>query len=305
MRGLVIKSTGSFYQVKVEGDVFECRVKGKLRMKGLVTTNPVSVGDWVQFEMESHGRGMITEVEERKNYIIRKSTNLSKQAHIVAANIDTAYLVVTLVAPQTSFGFIDRFLVSCEAYEIPAVLVFNKMDQYADESLPVLEKIIAMYDNIGYPSIKTSVVSNMNLEELEISMKGRVSLLSGHSGVGKSSLLNAIYPGLNVRVGDISDSHQKGQHTTTFAEMFELPFGGYLVDTPGIKGFGLIDIEKEELAMYFPEMRERLPHCKYYNCQHVSEPGCAVKKGLEEGTIAETRYQSYLGMMDDGEGPYR
>lgn len=305
MRALVIKSTGSFYQVRVGETFYECRIKGKLRLKGLVTTNPVSVGDWVNIELENEREGMITDVEERSNYIIRKSTNLSKQAHIVAANIDTAYLVVTMVAPQTTFGFIDRFLVSCEAYRIPAVLVFNKIDQYADESMPMIDEVIGIYERIGYPCLKTSATQNINLIELAESMKGKVSLLSGHSGVGKSSLINAIYPGLNLRVGEISDSHQTGQHTTTFAEMFELPFGGYLVDSPGIKGFGLIDIEKAELSHYFPELHDLLPECKFYNCQHASEPGCAVKVAVEEGLVAQTRYESYLSMLNDDEGPYR
>ncbi len=305
MRALVIKSTGSFYQVRVGETFYECRIKGKFRMKGVVTTNPVSVGDWVNIELENEREGMITDVEERRNYIIRKSTNLSKQAHIVAANVDTAFLVVTMVSPQTTFGFIDRFLVSCEAYRIPAVLVFNKIDQYADESMPMIEEIIKVYERIGYTCLKTSATQNINLVEFADAMKGKVSLLSGHSGVGKSSLINAIYPGLNLRVGEISDSHQTGQHTTTFAEMFELPFGGYLVDSPGIKGFGLIDIEKAELSHFFPEMHDLLPKCKFYNCQHATEPACAVKEAVEEGLVAHTRYESYLSMLADDEGPYR
>lgn len=305
MKGLVLKSTGSFYQVQTEQGVMQCRIKGKFRMKGLVTTNPVSVGDKVLLDEEQNGQGIITDIEPRHNYIIRKSTNLSKQAHIIAANIDTAFLVVTLVYPQTSFGFIDRFLVCCEAFDIPVVLIFNKIDQYADESLETIDSIIEMYREIGYESIKTSAIDNIGLDELKVLLEGKISLFSGHSGVGKSSLLNAVYPEFDARIGDVSESSQKGQHTTTFAEMFPLPDGGYIVDTPGIKGFGLIDIEKEELAMYFPEMSERLSGCKFYNCKHISEPGCAVKEAVEEGGISETRYQSYCAMMEDDEGPYR
>lgn len=305
MTGLVLKSTGSFYQVKVGDRVVECRIKGKFRIKGIVTTNPVSVGDVVTIEMEANDRGVITEIEQRRNYIIRKSTNLSKQAHIIAANIDTAFLVVTLVAPQTSFGFIDRFLVCCEAYDIPAVLVFNKIDQYANESLPVLDQVIDQYKQIGYDCMVTSAIDGTNIPELKELLHDKVSLFSGHSGVGKSSLLNAAFPEFDVRVGDISESSQKGQHTTTFAEMFELPGGGYIVDTPGIKGFGIIDIEKEELALYFPEMKALLSDCKFYNCKHLTEPGCAVKEAVENGEIAETRYESYVAIMADDEGPYR
>jgi len=305
MKGLVLKSTGSFYQVQVEGNIMECRIKGKFRTKGIVTTNPVSVGDLVTVEKEQDGRGIITEIEPRKNYIIRKSTNLSKQAHIVAANIDTAFLVVTLIAPETSFGFIDRFLVSCEAFGVPVVIVFNKIDQYADESLEVIQQIINYYESIGYDCLTTSATDGTNIKELTRLMSGKVSLLSGHSGVGKSSLLNAVYPEWEVRVGDISSVHQKGQHTTTFAEMFPLPEGGFLVDTPGIKGFGIIDIEKDELALYFPEMKELLSDCKFYNCKHINEPGCAVKQAVQEGQIADWRYQSYLSLMNDDEGPYR
>lgn len=305
MKGLVIKSTGSFYQVRYSGKTIECRIKGKLRTSGIVTTNPVAVGDWVEFEMEDNGRGMITEISPRKNYIIRKSTNLSRQAQVVAANIDTAYIVITLAAPYTSFGFIDRFLVTCEAFQIPAILVFNKMDQYADESLPAIRDIASMYEGIGYPSLLTSAKTGYNLHLLKESMQGKVSLLSGHSGVGKSSLLSALFPDIQVRIGELSEYHQKGQHTTTFAEMFELPEGGYIVDTPGIKGFGLIDIEKDELALYFPEMRNLLPGCRFYNCKHVNEPGCAVKDALEAGEIPASRYESYLNMLQSDEGPYR
>ena len=305
MRGLVLKSTGSFYQVQVEGAIMECRIKGKFRTKGIVTTNPVSVGDWVILDEEQDGRGIITDIEPRKNYIIRKSTNLSKQAHIVASNIDRAFLIVTLVAPETSFGFIDRFLICCEAFDVPVVIVFNKIDQYADESLEAIQQIMDYYTSIGYTCLTTSAIDGTNIEQLASMMTGKVCLLSGNSGVGKSSLLNAVYPEIDVRVGDISSSHQKGQHTTTFAEMFPLPDGGFLVDTPGIKGFGIIDIEKDELALYFPEMKDLLSNCKFYNCKHLNEPGCAVKEAVEEGQIADWRYQSYLSLMNDDEGPYR
>ncbi len=302
MKGLVLKSTGSFYQVKIGEEVVECRIKGKFRIQGITTTNPVSVGDVVEVDMAT---SMITAIEQRKNYIIRKSTNLSKQAHIIAANLDTAFLVVTLVAPQTSFGFIDRFLVCCEAFDIPGVLIFNKIDQYADESLPILEQVIDQYKRIGYDCMVTSAIDGTNIPELMELLKDKISLFSGHSGVGKSSLLNAAFPEFDVRVGDISESSQKGQHTTTFAEMFPLPGGGYIVDTPGIKGFGIIDVEKEELALYFPEMKALLSDCKFYNCKHLTEPGCAVKEAVENGEIAETRYESYAAIMSDDEGPYR
>lgn len=305
MKGLVLKSTGSFYQVKSGDEVIECRIKGKFRIQGLVTTNPVSVGDIVHFEMEQNNRGIIHEIEPRKNYIIRKSTNLSKQAHIIAANIDTAFLVVTLVAPQTTFGFIDRFLVCCEAFDIPTILIFNKIDQYAEESLPMLDLVIKQYENIGYCCLKTSATEGTNIPELKALLEKKISLFSGNSGVGKSSLLNTAFPEFDVRVGEISESSQKGQHTTTFAEMFPLPGGGYIVDTPGIKGFGIIDVKKEELALYFPEMKALLSDCKFYNCRHLTEPGCAVKEAVENGDIAETRYESYGNIMAGDEGPYR
>ncbi len=305
MKGLVTKSTGSWYNVLYEGEIVPCRIKGKFRINGIVTTNPVSVGDVVTFEEDTAGQGIITEIEPRKNYIIRKSTNLSKQAHIIAANLDYALLVITLKSPQTTFGFIDRFLVTCEAFHVPAVLVFNKEDIYEGKDLEQLNEAIRIYQQIGYTCIKTSAETGVGLEEVEKIFKDKVTLLSGQSGVGKSSLLNAMFPNFNVRVGAVSKSHKKGQHTTTFAEMFQLPNGGHIIDTPGIKGFGLYDIEKDEIGLYYPEMKERLGNCKFYNCKHINEPGCAVLEGLETGEIALTRYDSYLGMQEDTGNPYR
>ncbi len=306
MTGMVLKSTGSFYQVIVEDKIFQCRIKGKLRLQGMVTTNPVTVGDKVLLEPINETEAMIVSLVPRTNYLVRKSTNLSKQAHVVAANIDIAFLIVTVNYPPTSYGFIDRFLVTCEAYGIPVNLVINKVDLYnntADENR--LEQMVSIYDSIGYPSILTSTINESGLSHLREIMVNKINLLSGNSGVGKSSLINALYPHLNTRTGEISDYHQKGQHTTTFAEMFPLPDKGYLVDTPGIKGFGLLDFEKSELALYFPEMKGLLDQCKFYNCKHISEPGCAVKEALQEGNIPSSRYNSYLGMMADDEGPYR
>ncbi|HEX4887826.1 MAG TPA: ribosome small subunit-dependent GTPase A [Luteibaculaceae bacterium] len=306
MKGRVLKSTGSFYQVQLDSGVVECRIKGKFRMKGLVTTNPVAVGDWVEVELEAEaeGRGMIVDIAPRTNYLIRRSTNLSKQAHVVAANIDLACLVVTLAAPPTSFGFIDRFLVTAEAFDIPVLLVFNKVDLLVDFP-EALDEAVQLYESVGYQTIRTSIDVPDSIAALRARVAGKVCLFSGHSGVGKSSLVKAMYPHFDIRVGDISMAHMKGQHTTTFAEMHQLPDGGYMVDTPGIKGFGIIDIEKTELGLYFPEMKELLDQCKFYNCKHLNEPGCAVKAAVDEGLIPPTRYASYQAIMQDDEGPYR
>lgn len=302
MKGLVLKSTGKNYEVKGEdGVTYQCTIRGKLRLKGLVTTNPIAAGDWVQLEIEEENRANIRDVFERKNYIIRKSVNLSKEAQIVASNIDNAFLVVTTTRPQTTAGFIDRFLITAEAYGIPVTLVFHKIDQYSEEELYELDELITAYDNVGYPFLVTSLVNGQNLDVMAEQMKDKINLLSGHSGTGKSSLVNYFIPGKDIRIGDISESSNKGQHTTTFAEMHELPFGGYIVDTPGIKGFGLVDIPKDEIPNYFIEFFRRLPECKFGNCKHVNEPGCAVRSAVSNGEIPESRYRSYISMINDEE----
>lgn len=306
-RGLVIRSTGSSYEVKAEdGTVHTCRVRGKMRQKKFRSTNPVAVGDWVQIN-QIDDDSFIEKIEERKNYIARKSVNLSKQSHIIASNLDQAVLVATIKDPMTFPTFIDRFCVASEAFHIPVVIVFNKVDLLDEEEREVLEAFAETYQDIDYKVVFTSCETAEGLEPFKEVLKGKTSLLSGHSGVGKSTLVNLIDPKLDLRVGEISAAHATGQHTTTFAEMFELDFGGYIVDTPGIRGFGLIDIDKEELAGYFPEMRELLPECKFYNCLHIKEPGCAVKQALEDGELAETRYKSYLNMYEESveENPYR
>ncbi|MCC6599500.1 MAG: ribosome small subunit-dependent GTPase A [Crocinitomicaceae bacterium] len=307
-KGLVLKSTGKWYDVKSEdGQLFHCQIRGKLRLKGLQTTNPVAAGDRVFFETEREDKGNIVQIEERRNYIIRRSVNLSKEAQIVAANIDRAFLVVTTERPQTTPGFIDRYLVTAEAYGIPVTIVFHKMDQYAEDELDSVAECIETYAEIGYDYIQTSIPLLMGLDELKERMKDRVCLFSGHSGTGKSSLINQFIPEKELRTGEISDASQKGQHTTTFAEMHELPFGGYVVDTPGIKGFGIVDIPKDELHHYFIEFFRLLPECRFNNCKHVSEPGCAVIAALERDELALSRYNSYLSMLGDQEerSPYR
>ncbi|HEX7366297.1 MAG TPA: ribosome small subunit-dependent GTPase A [Pelobium sp.] len=295
MQGLVIKSTGSWYTVEDEkGNRYECRIKGKLRMKGLVSTNPVAVGDMVDFEPEPDlATAVISKVHDRKNYIIRKSINLSKQVQIIAANLDLACLVVTLASPRTSLGFIDRFLVTAEAYGVPAILVFNKLDLFSADGLEILENYIDLYQGIGYACYSVSATKGLNIPELENVLKDKISLFSGHSGVGKSSLINRLIPGKELRIGKISDWSEMGKHTTTFAELFDLPFGGKLIDTPGIRELGVTDIEKHELAHFFPEMRALMRDCKFNNCVHINEPGCAVLKALEQGDLEPTRYDSY------------
>lgn len=295
MQGLVIKSTGSWYQVFAEdGETYACRIKGKFRIKGIQTTNPIAVGDQVDFEFEPNAEtGVINHLHDRKNYIIRKSINLSKQSQIIAANLDQAFLMVTLASPRTSLGFIDRFLVTAEAYDIPTSLVFNKLDIYSDEGLEILAAYKAIYENIDYPCYEVSALKGTNIEQLKVLLKDKVTLFSGHSGVGKSSLINAILPDFDLKTGEVSEWSDKGQHTTTFAEMHPLPFGGYLIDTPGIRELGIVDIEKEELSHFFVEMRERLNECKFNNCRHINEPGCAIIKAVEEGEIAPSRYDSY------------
>ncbi|ADY53929.1 ribosome small subunit-dependent GTPase A [Pseudopedobacter saltans DSM 12145] len=303
MQGLVTKSTGSWYSVIAEnGERYECRIKGKLRIKGIVSTNPVAVGDIVTFELEpDQETGVISKIEPRKNYIIRKSINLSKQAHIIAANMDQAFLIVTLASPRTSLGFIDRFLVTAEAYHIPATLIFNKLDLFSEEGLDILEDFMSIYEDIGYPCYTVSANDGTNIDLIEDLLKDKTTLFSGHSGVGKSSLINKLIPNLEIKTGEISDWSDSGKHTTTFAEMYDLPFGGKLIDTPGIRELGVFDIDKKQLAHYFPEFRERMHDCKFNNCVHINEPGCAVLKALEDGEIEPSRYDSYLSIYNGNE----
>lgn len=299
MQGLVTKSTGSWYQVLTpQGDKYDCRIKGKFRIKGITTTNPIAVGDKVEFDLEPEQQtGVIVKLYDRKNYIIRKSINLSKQAQILASNLDQALLIVTLASPRTSLGFIDRFLVTAEAYDIPAGLIFNKLDLFSDEGLEILAEYHQIYERLGYPCYDVSATKKINTELVKDILKNKTTLFSGHSGVGKSSLINAILPDLHLRTTEISEWHDKGMHTTTFAEMFVLPFGGFLIDTPGIRELGIIDIEKHELGHFFPEMRSRLNQCRFNNCRHINEPGCAVLEAVNEGEIELSRYESYLSIF--------
>lgn len=307
-KGIVIKSTGSWYTVQTEkGKKIDCKIKGNFRLKGIKSTNPIAVGDHVEFrinESEEHQAtqtGLITKIVDRKNYIIRKSPNLSKQSHIIASNIDQAFLVITINYPVTTTTFIDRFLVSAEAYRIPCHLIFNKIDRYSPEQSKQMDELIELYESIGYRCLKTSTKTKVGMDTLQSWMEGKTNVFAGHSGVGKSTLINTIEPNLNLKTREISDYHQTGKHTTTFSEMFELGFGGFIIDTPGIKGFGVLDMEKEEISHYFPEMFKLLENCQYYNCTHTHEPACEVKKYVHEGKIAESRYYSYLGLLDNDE----
>ncbi|MGV3763230.1 ribosome small subunit-dependent GTPase A [Parapedobacter sp.] len=300
MRALVTKSTGSWYEVLADdGKRYDCRIKGKFRTKDIKTTNPVAVGDWVDIMVEADTvphTAVIVQLYERRNYIIRKSINLSKQAQIIAANLDQAFLVVTLASPYTSLGFIDRFLVTAEAYDIPAGLIFNKLDLFSEAGLEVLEDYRAIYETLGYPCYEVSALRRTNLEAIDTLLHQRTTLMVGHSGVGKSTLINAIHPAAKMKTGAISDWSDKGRHTTTFAEMILLPEGGRLIDTPGIRELGIIDIEPQELGHFFPEMRERMNDCRFNDCRHINEPGCAVLAALESGAIATSRYDSYLSI---------
>jgi ribosome biogenesis GTPase len=300
MQGLVTKSTGSWYQVQTpDGRRYDCRIKGKFRIKGLTTTNPVAVGDKVDFELEpEQEQGVITKLYDRRNYIIRKSINLSKQAQIIAANLDQAFLVVTLASPRTSLGFIDRFLVTAEAYDIPASLVYNKLDMFSKQGLKILSEYKMVYEKLGYPCYEVSALKGTNIPALKYKLKDKITLFSGHSGVGKSSLMNAILPDLDLRTMEVSEWSDKGMHTTTFAEMYDLPGGGSIIDTPGIRELGVIDIEQQELSHFFPEMRSRLNQCRFNNCRHINEPGCAVLEAVENGDIEPSRYESYLSIYN-------
>ncbi len=302
MKGKVLKSTGKWYIVELEdGSIVNCRIRGKIRLEGLSTTNPVSVGDNVILndEIDNEGNRTITEIEKRTNYIVRKSTNLSKQMQILAANIDRAYLIVTIKNPITHLAFIDRFLVSAESFRIPATILFNKIDLYDEEDLEYVKALAFMYEEIGY---KTHLINAENPDTtkfLKEEINSKQVMISGHSGVGKSTLVNSLDSDLNLKTGEISDAHLQGKHTTTFAEMHQLSSGGYIIDTPGIRAFGIIEIEKEHISHYFPEMRNRLNQCKFHNCKHLNEPKCAIKEAVENGEIYESRYQTYYQLMTE------
>jgi ribosome biogenesis GTPase len=304
-KGIVLKSTGSWYTVLLEnGERMECRLKGQFRIKGLnlKNTNPIAVGDHVEIEMDAvEGVGMISVLIDRKNYIIRRSTNLSKQTHILAANIDHAYVMATLIQPRTSTGFIDRFLVTAEAYGIPASVIFNKKDLLDEEYSEYVEALIGLYESLGYTCYFISSTNENDVAVLRNKMEGKTNLLAGHSGVGKSTLINALEPQLDLKTGEISSAHNKGKHTTTFAEMHQMKNGGFIIDTPGIKELGIVDLEKQELSHYFPEMRALLGKCKYNGCLHDQEPNCAVKEAVENGKIALTRYECYLQILNGEE----
>ncbi len=312
MKGLVIKNTGSWYTVLADdGQLLDCKIKGTFRLKGIRSTNPVAVGDRVsvvlqQSSASQQSTAFITEIEDRRNYIIRKSQNLSKQSHILAANVDQALLVVTVTRPTTSTTFIDRFLASAEAYRVPVILLFNKTDLLSEEELHYQQLLVKLYETVGYQCLQISSVTGEGFEALVPLLKDKISLLSGNSGVGKSTLINRLVPGVNLRTADISDAWGTGMHTTTFSEMIALEEGGYLIDTPGIKGFGTFDMEPEEVTSYFKEIFRFSKDCRFSNCTHTHEPGCAVIKALEEHYIAESRYQSYLSMLSDKDsGKYR
>lgn len=307
MIGRVFKSTGSFYQVKTATGLINCRIKGKLRLAGIKSTNPVAVGDFVEVELENEKEGLIKSVNDRKNYIVRKSVNLSKRTHIIASNLDQAVLIVTLVSPKTFTQFMDRFLAAAEAYSIPVVIVFNKVDLYGEEELSDLAFLSQVYQDIGYKILHTSAEERLGLEDFNKALKDKTSLLSGHSGVGKSTLVNLMQSNLDLKTKPISDSHDQGQHTTTFAEMYELDMGGFIVDSPGIKGFGTVNMKKEEIGDYFKDIFKWSDSCKFHNCMHIDEPKCAVKHAVEEHQISFTRYESYLSMIKEieEEGMYR
>ena len=294
LQGLVLRSTGSWYDVQgPDSEVVSCRPAGKLRLKGYRSTNPVAVGDQVSFEVEADGTGVIRRIEARKNCIVRKSVNLSHESHVVAANLDRAFLVVTLAAPRTSTGFMDRFLVTAEAYGIPTTIVLNKIDALEAEGRAQAQALAAVYRDAGYGWLEVSAHTGEGLDALRAELATGIHVLSGHSGVGKSTLINELIPGLRLKTAEVSESHNKGRHTTTFAEMHALPDGGFLVDTPGIKGFGLVTLERDTLNHHFPEFFRRLPECKFHNCVHDKEPGCAVVQAVKEGDIAESRHRNY------------
>ncbi|SEI65352.1 ribosome biogenesis GTPase [Dyadobacter sp. SG02] len=301
IRGLVLRSTGSWYEIRDsrDGHIWQCRLKGKFKALGLKVTNPIAVGDYVNFEVENEGEnfGIIHEIVPRENYVIRRSVHKTAHAHLIAANVDQAILICTLVFPRTSLGFIDRFLVAIESFRIPGVLVFNKQDLLNDEMKEFQAELMQLYTGLGYRCLTTTALADLGLGEFRALLKDKVSLLSGHSGVGKSTLVNAIAPDLDIKTQEVSTFANKGVHTTTFAEMFELEKDTFIIDSPGIKELGLADMEKEEISHYFPEMRDLLNQCRFNNCQHINEPGCAVKDAVSEGKIAMSRFESYLSIM--------
>ncbi len=303
MKGLITKSTGSWYQVleSETGRFFEARIRGKFKLIKTRLTNPLAVGDLVEFSLEQDEVAWITKIEPRKNYLIRKSVNLSKEAHIIASNIDIACFIFTLKYPETSYGFLDRFLACCEAYNIKPLILFNKMDVLSDEEKEITKGIEGLYQNIGYETLEISSYSNLNLELLKNIIKDKVSVFFGHSGSGKSTLVNAMQPGVNIKTSAISETHLKGKHTTTFAQMHFWKFGGSVIDTPGVREFAMIDVEKEEIQHYFPEIFKTGRKCKYHNCMHINEPKCAVLDAIEQGEIEETRYVTYLKIMEEAD----
>lgn len=303
IKGLIIKSTGSWYQVLDEqsGIVFEARIRGKFKLIKTRLTNPLAVGDFVEFQLEQDDIAWITKIEPRKNYLIRKSVNLSKEAHIIASNLDLACFIFTLKHPETSLGFLDRFLACCEAYNITPIILFNKVDLLSDEEMEIVEQLELMYQNFGYKTLPISSYNQLNLNELKGLIKDKTSVFFGHSGSGKSTLVNALQPNLNLKTSEISDTHLKGKHTTTFAQMYFWHFGGAVIDTPGVREFAMIDVEKEEIQHYFPEIFSKGRACKFHNCLHINEPKCAVLQGLEDGEIDESRYMTYLKLMEEAE----
>ena len=300
MHGLVVKNTGSWYQVKTDdGQLINCKIKGNFRLKGIRSTNPIAVGDGVQIILNNEGTAFISEIDDRKNYIIRKASNLSKQSHILAANLDQCMLIVTINYPETSTVFIDRFLASAEAYRIPVTLIFNKIDRYNDNELRLIQELTQLYTSIGYPCFSISAKKQIGIDNVKEALKGKITLFSGNSGVGKSTLINTLLPELNLKTGEISDAHNTGMHTTTFSEMFPFEDDGYIIDTPGIKGFGTFDMKDEEVGHYFKEIFQVSANCKYNNCTHTHEPGCAVLEAVENHQISLSRYTSYLSILED------
>ena len=308
MHGLVIRNTGSWYTVKIDGtdNTVEAKVKGNFRLKGIRSTNPIAIGDKVEFIPQPDGTALISAIDDRKNYIIRKATNLSKQSHIIAANLDQCFLIVTVAQPETSTTFIDRFLATAEAYRVPVVLVFNKIDVLNDEEQEYLNSMIDLYEYVGYKCLKVSAKTGAGVDAVAEELKGKVTLLSGNSGVGKSTLINNLFPDLNLKTSEISDAYNTGKHTTTFSEMYPIGNDGYIIDTPGIKGFGTFNMEREEVGHYFKEIFRISEDCRFNNCTHTHEPGCAVRQAVENHDISESRYTSYLSMLEDGtEDKYR
>ena len=309
MRGLVYKSTGSWYSVKTpSNEQFDCRIKGKFRLDGIKSTNPIAVGDYVDFELEKNSdviTGVINNICERKNYVLRKSVNLSKQTHILASNIDIVFLIITISSPVTSTNFIDRFLLTSNAYSINTVLLFNKIDLLDEAEKKVLKKLIEIYTNIGYKCFEISAKNQYNTDKVKFLMKDNISMFGGHSGVGKSTLINSLQPNLNLRTNNISVQHSQGQHTTTNAELFDLDFGAKIIDTPGIRGFGIVDFNKGDIKNYFPEFYKLINQCKFNDCMHVNEPKCIIKQYVEDGKIAISRYENYLQILEDDKSSYR